>query len=101
MAVQHIFISINESAPIRNFTLFSIVAVDSHNLCRLLKVRECLLSESTFLYRGHITVHTSFASLFVCNQVLGPCKFMAFLEIFPSLQTLCNLKSINSRYLID
>ena len=50
MAVKHIFISINESAPIRNLTLFSIVAVDNH-LRILSKVSERLLSESTFLYR--------------------------------------------------
>jgi len=48
-AVQHTFISINESAHIRNRTLFSIVAVDNHQLAQI--VESCLLSESTFLYR--------------------------------------------------
>ena len=48
MAVQHIFIS--KSAPIRNRTLFSIVAVDNHQRAQIIKVREHLLSESTVLY---------------------------------------------------
>ena len=37
MAVQHIFISINESALVRNLTLFSIVAVDNYQLARIIK----------------------------------------------------------------
>ena len=36
MAVQHIFISINESALVRNLTLFSIVAVDNHQLAQII-----------------------------------------------------------------
>ena len=36
MAVQHTFISIYESAPIRNLTLFSIVAVDNHQLAQII-----------------------------------------------------------------
>ena len=37
MAVQHTFISIYESAPIINLTLFSIVAVDNHQLAQIIK----------------------------------------------------------------
>jgi hypothetical protein len=36
MAVKHIFISINESALIRNLTLFSIFAVDKHQLAQII-----------------------------------------------------------------
>ena len=37
MAVQHIFISISKSALIRNLTLFSILAVDNHQLVQIIK----------------------------------------------------------------
>ena len=37
MAVQHIFISINEIAPVRNLTLFIIVAVDNHQLAQIIE----------------------------------------------------------------
>ena len=37
MGVQGIFISINKSAPIINLTLFSIVAVDNHQLAQIIK----------------------------------------------------------------
>jgi hypothetical protein len=37
MAVKHIFISINESALIRNLTLFSIVAVDNHQVAQIIE----------------------------------------------------------------
>ena len=37
MAVQHTFISINERAPIRNLTLFSIAAVDNHQLAQIIE----------------------------------------------------------------
>ena len=37
MAVQHTFISINKSAPIRNLTLFSIVAVDNHQRAQIIE----------------------------------------------------------------
>ena len=49
MSVQNTSISIEESAPIRNLTLFRIFVVE--NLFKLSKVKERLLSESTFLYR--------------------------------------------------
>jgi hypothetical protein len=54
MAVQQIFIFINKSAIIRNLTLISIIVVDNHKLHRLSKVRKCLLSESTLLYRDKL-----------------------------------------------
>ena len=37
MEVQNTFISINESAPIRNLTLFGIVAVDNHQLAQIIE----------------------------------------------------------------
>ena len=37
MAVQHILISINESALIYNLTLFSIIAVDNHQLAQIIE----------------------------------------------------------------
>ena len=37
IGVQHMFIYINESAQIRNLTLFSIVAVDSHHLVKIIE----------------------------------------------------------------
>jgi hypothetical protein len=37
MAVQHTFISINKSAPIRNLTLFSIVAVENQQLAQIIE----------------------------------------------------------------
>ena len=37
MTVQHTFISTNETAPIRNITLFSIVAVDNHQLAQVIE----------------------------------------------------------------
>ena len=37
MVVQYIFISINESALIRNLTLFSIVSVDNHHLAQFIE----------------------------------------------------------------
>jgi hypothetical protein len=37
MAVQHIFISINESALIRNLTLFSIISVDNYQLAQIIE----------------------------------------------------------------
>ena len=37
MAVLHTFISINESALIRNLTLFSIFAVDNHQLAQIIE----------------------------------------------------------------
>ena len=37
MAVQHTFISTNESGPIRNLTLFSIVAVDNHQPAQIIE----------------------------------------------------------------
>ena len=36
MAVQHTLISINESALIRNLAIFSIVAVDNHQLAQII-----------------------------------------------------------------
>jgi len=50
MAVQHIFISINESALIRNHTLFSIVAVDNHQLVQIIE------SDRTPVVAKHIFV---------------------------------------------
>ena len=37
MAVQHLFISIDKSAPIRNLTFFSIVAVNNHQLAQIIE----------------------------------------------------------------
>jgi hypothetical protein len=37
MTAQHIFISINESALIRNLNLFSIVAVDNYQLAQIIE----------------------------------------------------------------
>jgi hypothetical protein len=37
MAVQDIFISINETAPIRNLTLFSIVPVDNRQVEQIIE----------------------------------------------------------------
>ena len=36
-AVENLFISINEIAPIRNLTLFSIVALNSHQLAQIIE----------------------------------------------------------------
>jgi hypothetical protein len=37
MAVQHIFISINESTLIRNLILFSIIAIDNFQLAQIIE----------------------------------------------------------------
>jgi hypothetical protein len=37
MAVQHTFISIYESAPLRNLPLFKIVAVDNHHIVQIIE----------------------------------------------------------------
>jgi hypothetical protein len=37
MAAEHIFIPVYESAPIRNLTLLSIVAVDNHQLEQIIE----------------------------------------------------------------
>ena len=37
MAVQYTSISINESEPIKNLTLFNIVAVDNHQLAQIIR----------------------------------------------------------------
>ena len=47
MAEKHTFISINESAHIRNCTLFDIVAVDNHQLAQI--IESC--PKAHFLYR--------------------------------------------------
>ena len=68
MAVQHIFISIKESTLIINSTLFSIVAVDNHQLAQLgnaccRKVHFCIGKNSfpTFtLLSGMFPSHSSY-----------------------------------------
>ena len=54
MAVQYTFISINKSALIRNLTLFSIVAVDNHQLAQIIEIGERLLLGSKFLYQEEL-----------------------------------------------
>ena len=56
MAVQHIFISIKESAPIRNLSLFSIVAVANHQLAHIIE------SYGTLDIGKHIFVSEQFES---------------------------------------
>ena len=57
MAVQHTFISINESTPISNRTLFIIIAVDNHQLAQIIETGTPVVGKHIFVSRETPFLH--------------------------------------------
>ena len=58
MAVEHIFLSINEILPIRNLPLCSIVAVDNYQLAQIIEVKMIIVMSKERIWAVTIASQT-------------------------------------------